>query len=374
MKTTKFCKSSECHKKKLRNANNIRIVPNTNTDECICASLKKQIECILQTYMARFNVPGGIIGIKIRKNPTIIVTSGVGDIQKQNPINKKWLWPIRSITKTMTVYILFKLLYDICQLNNLVSNYLDYVKAPHDNVTLGQLTNMSSGIADYTSNPIFIEKLFSEPSRFWSLKELNLAGLELPQQFIPGTNFRYSNTNTNLIGDVTKIIAGKSFTSLFRKYITCGLNLNQTLYLIDYDDWPKPHATGYTYTNNRVEEAPHVSFSAFGPSGAAVSNIYDLLIWIKLWVTGHCLDASFSKIRFNMQQLSSGPEYDAYGYALGTISGWFGHTGEGIGFSSLTMYNCGLDISIVIFMNVSDTSRHVPSLVFRDIAALFDNF
>ena len=64
---------------------------------------------------------------------------------------------------------------------------------------------------------------------------------------------------------------------------------------------------------------------------------------------------------------------------IGSLDGWWwGHTGEGLGFSSLVMYHAETFTSIVIFMNISDvadpsdseTNVHVPTVLMREYAGI----
>ena len=62
------------------------------------------------------------------------------------------------------------------------------------------------------------------------------------------------------------------------------------------------------------------------------------------------------------------PEYDKYGLGLGEISGWIGHTGEYIGYTSLVMYHPESGSVVVILTNIFGVGGHAPTKIFREFA------
>ncbi len=66
------------------------------------------------------------------------------------------------------------------------------------------------------------------------------------------------------------------------------------------------------------------------------------------------------------------PEYDQYGYGFGAMSGWIGHTGEYIGYTSLVMYHPGSGSVVVIMTNLFGAGDHAPTRIFRQFADLLN--
>jgi CubicO group peptidase (beta-lactamase class C family) len=66
------------------------------------------------------------------------------------------------------------------------------------------------------------------------------------------------------------------------------------------------------------------------------------------------------------------PEYDKYGLGIGELSGWIGHTGGYIGYTSLVMYNPESGSVVVILMNIFGVGEHVPTRVFREYAEILN--
>lgn len=319
--------------------------------------------------MERFNVPGVIVSFQ-QKKTYIDFNEGVADIRTNTKPNSCWEWPLRSVTKMYTVELISHLVkIGSIRWDDAIDKYLTEPIQHKDIITIEQLANMSSGIADYVNNPVFQKIVDKTPSFLFTLDELNFFGYNQTNVFFPGTNFSYSNTNTNLLGKIIENVTGKSYKEYLYDTILIPLKLKSTNYLVRYDNWEVPHATGYEPTANdssevKLQESPKISFSALGPAGAMVSNVYDLHKYIRYYTSPKRYPYKINRF---MALDNKSPEYDTYGICLGKIGDWLGHTGEGFGFQSLIMYNACLDISVVIFCNISDTVRHVPTTIFRNI-------
>jgi D-alanyl-D-alanine carboxypeptidase len=104
---------------------------------------------------------------------------------------------IGSVTKTFVTTLLLRLHQEgRLSLDDPIDRYVTGVPGGEE-ITLRQLANMTSGLADYFGNEQFtFEYLTGETFTPDHLVEL---GLELPPRFAPGTEWSYSNTNTALI-------------------------------------------------------------------------------------------------------------------------------------------------------------------------------
>lgn len=65
------------------------------------------------------------------------------------------------------------------------------------------------------------------------------------------------------------------------------------------------------------------------------------------------------------------PEYDSYGFGMGEISGYIGHTGNGLGFEALVMYDRANDRTITILFNSSNPDDpDAPAHLFKQLLAI----
>jgi CubicO group peptidase (beta-lactamase class C family) len=82
---------------------------------------------------------------------------------------------------------------------------------PHsDEVTLGQLAQMTTGYTDYViGNEEFGKMLYAGPFRQWTPEELLKTVLSKPLLYRPGTNWDYAHTNYLILGLALERATGK---------------------------------------------------------------------------------------------------------------------------------------------------------------------
>ena len=83
---------------------------------------------------------------------------------------------------------------------------------PHsDEVTLGQLAQMTTGYTDYViGNAEFDAMLYTDPFRQWTPEELLATVTSKPLLYPPGTNWNYAHTNYLILGLALEKATGKT--------------------------------------------------------------------------------------------------------------------------------------------------------------------
>ncbi|MEL7208833.1 MAG: serine hydrolase domain-containing protein [Actinomycetota bacterium] len=337
------------------------------------------LEAALVDVMERLDVPGASVAVRT-PDGTWQATAGVADLETAAPITEDLTWPLRSITKSVAVTVLLQLVDEgLVDLDATVDTYVEGVP-DGDVITLRQLAAMTSGIGDYSQSEAFAEAYGEDPGRVFTLDELNEIGYREGTQFEPGSDAVYSNTSTNVIGRVIEEVTGTTVDAAITERIIEPLELSGTAYPTTVDDWPD-HASGYQPDDDgEIAPGPPNNFTVFGPAGAMIATIGDLLTWAEALGSGSALSAAVHEERFDGRPLSEGPEYDAYGLGLGELSGWWGHTGEGLGYTALVMYDPATGSAIAVGMNVSNetvegadgnpVSTHAPTEFFRQAAEI----
>jgi D-alanyl-D-alanine carboxypeptidase len=277
-------------------------------------------------------------------------------------------WPLRSVTKSYTVTLLLQLVDDgELSLDDTIDEYVDGV-TDGDEITLRMLANMTSGNADYTDEA-FLEAYSDDPDRLFTLQDLNGFALGEPAQFAPGEEAVYTNANTNLLGAVVETVTGEPFAEVLDERILTPLDLSDTDYVLDVDAWSTPHPTGYVPTEGDVEATPQ-NFSIFGPAGSMVSSLDDARAWGEALATGALLEPETQADRLDGEPLQEGPPYDIYALGIGETNGWWGHNGEGLGFTAAVFHHPETGATIAAFMNLSNeaSGAHAADQFFRRAA------
>ncbi len=333
------------------------------------AELRTELQAALERVMAEYDVPGAAAGVWIPGVGSWTTAAGLADVEGDVPVTTDMTWPIRSVTKSYTVTLVLQLADEgVLSLDDTIDQYVDGI-TDGDRITLLQLANMSSGNADYVGEA-FAEVFEADPTRIFTLDELNAFVIGQPAQFAPGAEHLYTNANTNLLGAVIEKVTGRPYAAVLEERILAPLGQTGTVYLTDVADWAGPHPTGYVVVDG-VPEAQSENPSILGPAGSLSSTLDDGRVWAQTLGTGALLTPQTQALRQIGHEIPR-PPYDLYAVGMGQTDGWWGHNGEGIGFTAATFYDPVSGASIVVYMNESNVpgGAHPADQAFRALAAV----
>jgi D-alanyl-D-alanine carboxypeptidase len=348
------------------------------TDGDLPGGTQAELEAALADVMSRFDVPGAVAAVTT-PDGSWTAEAGVADLETGDPVSSEMVWPLRSLTKSITVTVLLQLAAEgLLDLDDTVDQYVEGVP-DGGRMTLRQLADMTSGVGDYTQSEAFIEDFVGDPGRLFTLEELNEYGTALGAQFEPGSDRVYSNTAPNVLGVVIERVTGQPIADVIQSRILDPLGLVDTTYPTDDTDWSEPHAQGYQPGADGLEPSFN-NFSAMGASGAMISTLADMTVWAEALGSGSLVSPEVHAERLVGSPLSEGPEYDQYAVGIGELDSWWGHTGEGLGFTALAMYDPESGSTVVVFMNISqavgedpegeEEERHAPTVLMREFAPI----
>ena len=338
-----------------------------------------QLENVVTEALQEFHVPGAAVGIWT-ENGDWTKALGVADVAASRPVGLRDHFAIRSVTKSFVVTVLLQLIAEgngSIGLDDPIGKYLSGV--PNGaKITLRELANMTSGLYDYVADPRFRAALGADPTREWTTDELLAFAFDDASHrlinFEPGKRYQYCNTNTLVLGKLIEALTGTTFDQALRRKILLPLVLPGTNYLHG-TRLPRPFALGYQgETDAGAPEQAVISFSGLGFAGAMVSTLRDLRVWGRALAEGSLLPPELQKQRFEAHATSADPRspvYDAYGLGIGQVAGWWGHTGEGLGYEAAVFHQIERNETVVILLNGSDTSD-VPVRIFCRLLAVLD--
>lgn len=329
-----------------------------------------RLQQALDDTVAEYGVPGAAAGVWIADVGTWTGAVGLADVEAEVEASVEMQWPLRSVTKSFTVTLILQLVDEgLVSLDDTIDQYVDGV-TDGDRITLRELANMSSGNADYT-NSAFVEAFSPDPTRVFTLDELNAFMLGEPAQFDPGSRRVYTNANTNLLGAVVEKATGQAFADALAERILRPLQLSDTQYTLEVADWAQPHPVGYVLDGGAPSPQPD-NLSIFGPAGSMVATIDDMRVWGTALATGALLETQTQADRLDGAPLEVGPPYDMYALGIGETQGWWGHNGEGLGFTAAVFHHPDTATTVAVFMNLSNVEpkAHPADQLFRRIAAV----
>jgi D-alanyl-D-alanine carboxypeptidase len=123
---------------------------------------------------------------------------------------------IASITKTVTSALVLQLAEEgRLGLDDSVGRWLGELRNVAPQITLRQLLNHTSGVANYTTHPAFAAALAADRSHVFTPRELLDRFVGTPD-FAPGQGTLYSNTGFLLLGLVAEAASGQPIANEFR--------------------------------------------------------------------------------------------------------------------------------------------------------------
>ncbi|MFE7839317.1 serine hydrolase domain-containing protein [Streptomyces sp. NPDC057474] len=253
------------------------------------------------------NIKDGVVGITVQAKDEHGVwkaASGVGDLKTGEPRSARDHFRVGSITKTFVSTVLLQLEAEgRLSLDDKVEKWLPGVVRGkgHDGrkVTLRQLLNHTSGIAEYTSDEQFVkdvflaEGFFKNRYRTWAPRELVGIAMKHKPDFAPGADWSYSNTNYVLAGMVIEKATGNSYGDEIRARIIEPLGLRDTKVPGTVPTLPGPHSRAYSKlaetTDGRTYDVTKINPSVAGAAGGMISDADDLSRFVSALLRGKLL-------------------------------------------------------------------------------------
>lgn len=337
------------------------------------AALQADLQAAVDGVMARFDVPGAVAGVWVPGEGSWTTAAGMADLENGIPASTDMAWPLRSVTKSYTVTLVLQLVDEgAISLDDTIDQYVDGV-TDGDAITIRELADMTSGNADYV-NDDFLASFVEDPDRLYTLDELNGFMLGKEAQFAPGTRAVYTNANTNLLGAVVEKATGRPFAEVLDERILAPLGQTGTRYVTDVSTWTGDRPIGYRLQDGVQTPQPD-NLSIYGPAGSMISSLDDARVWAQTLATGALLTPGTQAEREVGVPLEKGPPYDVYALGIGRTGDWWGHNGEGFGFTAAVFHDPETGASIAVFMNASDTPAkdHPADLAFRALAEVLQN-
>ncbi|MHB8895187.1 MAG: serine hydrolase domain-containing protein [Candidatus Geothermincolia bacterium] len=318
-----------------------------------------KLDRLLKVIMEQNGIPGAVAGAWVPGKGTWVRAAGKADIKTGAPEKAALRFRIGSITKTFTVTVILQLVEEgKISLDDKLEKFIGGFKYG-DRITIRQLCNMTSGIFAYDDSPGFTEKNVSEPQRQWSPEELvDLARTGEPY-FPPGTDWRYCNTNSVLLGVIAEKVTGNGLSDEIKKRIITPLKLTGTLFP-GGSELGGAHSHGYVNWAGRwgkppgeaLDDVTYMNPSWGWAAGAMISTLDDLHTWSKALATGQLLSPKMQKERLTWVNIPGGEAIQAkYGLGVYAMGDLIGHDGMLWGYNSGMYYYPAEDATIVILFN-----------------------
>ena len=224
---------------------------------------------------------------------------------------------VASIAKTYTATVVLQLVGEgKLRLTDTVERWLPGLVPHGDKISIRQLLNHTSGLADFEYDPtVLAPYLAGDLSHRWAPRKLVQIAVSHPPLFAPGTDESYSSTNYLLAGLIVEARTGHTLGSELNRRIFQPLHLSATSFPTTAR-MPSPHAHGYLV----IEKPPASDVTGLYPfpwaAGAIISNAADTATFYRVLLAGRLLSP---KMLSAMQVTHAQKHFDIPGqrYGLG---------------------------------------------------------
>lgn len=291
-------------------------------------------------------------------------SAGYSKLETKTPMNICNLQYLQSVSKTyMAVAILQlheegKIELDAVMTKYLPEKHTRFIKNANK-ITVRMLLNHTSGVAEYNSHPKYTSYVILNPLKVFPVENtLEFLKDEAPQ-FIPGSHYRYTNTNFLLLAMMADVITG-DHSLYIRQKILHPLKMNHSYYNPQKTNTNYPGLTD-SYWDVLGEGRPanispmqQANVAPLKGDDGVISTTTDAIKFLKGLMEGKLLQESSMKLM--MQWVNNDSGKPTYGLGLihfdleGIIG--YGHGGGGLGAGCLLIYVPSKKVYIFLAVNI----------------------
>jgi D-alanyl-D-alanine carboxypeptidase len=326
------------------------------------------LQAAVDRVMMEKLTPGMLVYIAVEGEGELYITRGVGNLVTNEPMNKNNYFRMASVTKTFTTESALILADEgKIDLNKTISFYLpEYTIPGSDTITVRMLGNMTSGLIEVLNDPGLMAAYYgSEGTAKFTPEELIVPLFTSQIQFTPGSQYKYCNSNTILLGLIIKKVTGMHLKNVFQEKILTPLGLKNTFWP-ETNFLPQPYHHGYTNLLGKVNQDVTYYGNSWGnAAGILISNLADLTIWAKELSQMNLLsqNSKAERIQFGVPDCG-------YGFGVERIKDWTGHSGGILGWNSMVFYQGVKKFTLIVHTNTLDEQPAVAA--FSELAQILE--
>lgn len=303
-------------------------------------------------FLIKEKVPG--MAISVSKQGKVIWSEGFGysNIAKKTKVSPQTTqFRIASISKPISAVVL-GILVDESKLNfdSSLYDYLpDYPKKQYD-FSLRQVGGHTAGIRHYKQGEFLLNKKMTITEGLAIFKNDSLL-------FKPQTHYKYSTYGWNLLSEVIQTVAKTPFDAYTENTLFKSLKMENTV--LDYCDSIMPNRTQFyrKTEEKKIELGTPVCNEFKAAGGGFLSTSEDLIKFGNEIISPKLISEAVLKELVKPQILDSGKSTNyGIGFSVSkTKNGTpkYGHSGGGVGASTLLLIYPEEDVVISILTNLS---------------------
>ena len=314
--------------------------------------------------------PGCAVGVA--RNGQIVYENGYGmaNLEAETPITPASIFHVASVSKQFTGMAVALLARDgKLSLDDDIRRYLPEIPSYGHRITIRHLLNHTSGLRDQW-DLLFMARGRFEENRITESDVLEVVARQKALNFVPGTEYVYSNTGYTLAGTIVKRVSGKSLREFADERIFRPLGMTNTHFHDDYTMVVKGRTAAYS---RGADGKWHVSLPNYDTYGATslFTTVGDLLKW----------DANFGKpvvgderLLRDLRTSATLANGDTTGYGLGIATEVYrgaqlvGHSGGDAGYRTYLGRFPEHGLAVAVLCNAAPAN---PIALTRSVADIY---
>lgn len=332
------------------------LVACTAVDASRNTTLEQDVTSLMKTVCTETGTPGVSVYIKSPKYGDHSLVWGAADLVTQTPVAKGQLFRIGSLTKSFTAAAILKLAgRGLLDLDAPISSYLGLVNgyAPLAKISVRQLMNMNSGLAQYLTVPFLAGTVLPNPEQGYRPDELLAVSFHSAPEllFPPGSDFLYTNTNYILLGMLIEAVSGRSYQDYIQETFITPMGLKDTHVVVD-GTIPAGLVQGYYDfdEDGSYENWTKMNMSYVWSAGCIVSTARDVAVWMDALAKGELVAKEFWPDLYQGQATVEGM---AYGAGILINGNLVGHNGTVIGYHADAWHDSQTDTTVAVLSNTN---------------------
>jgi len=295
---------------------------------------------------------------------------GSANLEADVPITPASIFHAASVSKQFTAMAVLLLVREgKLSLDDDIRTYLPELRDYGHRITLKHLLTHTSGLRDQWDMLALARGRFEE-NRITTDDVLDIVTRQKALNFVPGTEYVYSNSGYTLAGIIVGRVAGKSLRQFADERIFKPLGMANTHFHDDYTMLVKGRTSAYV---RGADGQWHVSIPNFDTYGATslFTTVGDLLKWQENFRHPVVGDDALFRTMQTSAVLANG---DTTGYALGLTVGEergmrvVGHGGADAGYRSYTGRFPDHAFAIAVLCNAGPSN---PSALASSVSAVY---
>jgi N-acyl-D-aspartate/D-glutamate deacylase/CubicO group peptidase (beta-lactamase class C family) len=290
---------------------------------------------------------------------------GLANIEHSVPVTDETIFQSGSLGKQFTATAIMLLVEEgkLTLADSLSMFYPDGPPAWRQ-ITVRHLLTHTSGIPDYTDGKVDLRRDYTED-------ELARLAYDMPLDFAPGEQWKYSNTGYVLLGAIVRKASGQFYGDLLRDRVFTPLGMT-TARVINEADIVPHRAAGYRLVGGSLKNQAWVSPALNTTAdGSLYLSLRDLIAWDRGLRARAVLKPESWRAIFDPVRLNSGRRHPyGFGWDVTRLAGQdvARHGGAWQGFKTYIARYLSDDLTVIALANLAQAQ---PERIVNEVAAQY---